>query len=308
MIRVALLALATLPSSSDDKPFVLRADRIHTLAGPTIEGGAVVVAGGRIVAVGASVDVPRDAIELRGAHLTPGLIDASSVAGLRGTGVEESSEITPSHRAIDDVDAASVDFERLVRRGVTTIFVGPGNRSVIGGLGAVLKTAPLGAPRVLAPESALKMTLGPEPSQGNSTPRNFQLPRGPFVRRPNGRPAVVAAIRQALFDAERAVARGGDLDPDTARLADALRGRLPVRVFARELIDLRAALRLQSEFKLKMQIEGAFEAHRYLPELKAAGVPLILGPAPVDPFGTPFEAFDEEPTLRLVEAVAAAGI
>lgn len=58
---------------------------IHTLAGPAIENGTVIIRDGKIAAVGTGVTVPGDAqvIDGAGLHVYPGMFDAFGQLGLR---------------------------------------------------------------------------------------------------------------------------------------------------------------------------------------------------------------------------------
>src|SRR5688572_11945508 len=66
------------------RPTVIRNVTILTAAGPTIPNGAILMQGGKIVAVGASVSAPADAIVINGAgkYVTPGIIDVHSHLGV----------------------------------------------------------------------------------------------------------------------------------------------------------------------------------------------------------------------------------
>src|SRR5918994_6872396 len=71
------------PTSGDLGPagtYVIRNARVVTVSGPDIENGSVVISGGRITAVGASVNAPAGATEIdaRGLWVFPGMIDAST--------------------------------------------------------------------------------------------------------------------------------------------------------------------------------------------------------------------------------------
>src|SRR6266536_5834698 len=63
---------------------VIRNVNIMTAAGPTIRNGSVLLQNGKIAAVGATVDVPSDAIVIDGAgkYVTPGIIDVHSHIGV----------------------------------------------------------------------------------------------------------------------------------------------------------------------------------------------------------------------------------
>ncbi len=70
--------------AEDPGAFAIRNARIVPVSGPAIDNGTVVVSGGLITAVGASVEVPADAWVIDGKGLTvyPGLIDALTDLGL----------------------------------------------------------------------------------------------------------------------------------------------------------------------------------------------------------------------------------
>jgi imidazolonepropionase-like amidohydrolase len=93
-------------------------------------------------------------------------------------------------------------------------------------------------------------------------------------------------LRKSLYDA-LAYRRhgGGEKDPAMEVLAQVLEGEVPLRIQAREDIDIWSALRLGREFDLTFVLEEAIEAYRCIPELKEAKVPVIFGPIYIDPSG-----------------------
>jgi imidazolonepropionase-like amidohydrolase len=300
--------------------YVVKAQRIHVSPGEVLPNGMILVQGGKIVAVGPTVDVPSGAVTLEAVEVTSGLIEANASAGRRDLGIEDSSEITPNYRAVDGLEPDSVGFERLARRGVGTAWVGPSNRNVVGGLAAVVKTVPAnpndpGALRVVAPDADLKVAFGDEPMAGNFTPRGFGLPQNFHVRRPGSRPGVVMEMRMAFLKAQQCVGKLGIVPEDLKPLVDVFERNLPVRAHAYFLVDLRSCLRVAKEFGVKnLTIDGAFEAHRCLPELKAAGAKLVIGPHAFDPMGgrdgrgRGIDFGDVAPAADLLARVAAAGI
>jgi hypothetical protein len=98
----------------------------------------------------------------------------------------------------------------------------------------------------------------------------------------------VSYIRQSFYDAmhyrdevERynRVKRGvnrPEYDKKLAALQPALKGELPVLFVANTDLDIRRALMIADEFKLKPIIEGALYGYRVADMLKAKGVPVIL--------------------------------
>jgi hypothetical protein len=124
----------------------------------------------------------------------------------------------------------------------------------------------------------------------------------------------VSYIRQSFYDAMRyrdeverysRIKRGvsrPDHDRRLASLQPALRGELPVLFVTNSDGDIRRALMIADEFKLKPIIEGALYGYRVADLLKARNVPVILSlDFPKRPNDLPD---DEEETLRTLRARA----
>jgi imidazolonepropionase-like amidohydrolase len=244
----------------------------------------VIVANGKISAVGPAT-LAHEGMDVRDfgpdSTITPGLIDscASSIE-LAGGDSEDGEEVLPLIRVADGLDPENPQWQVLQGFGVTTVYVTPSGRSVIGGRGAVTKTRP-GEGSLLVARSQMKATMGGEPSANNLTPR-FGRPRSMFYRRPTTRMGVTWIFRKAFFDAQkyRKELAAGEVqrDPAMDALVDVLEGRVKLRARARLLQDIRAAMRLTSEFGMKVVIEEAAEAFRCLDELREGKAFVIYGP------------------------------
>jgi len=290
-----------------------------------IQQGTVLVRDGRIQAVGRDVSV-RDqwrVIDVERSSLTPGLIDANArvetvdlipasrkatpqssddgpahegepedavplAPGVRPSAViaDQASEVIPHLRVLDGLDLGSVDFQRLLRGGVTTVYVSPDASAVIGPRGAVLHTAGPSRGRVLVAAAAVKATIGRETwwlGAYNRRPSRF-YPLTMYARRPNSRMGLIWVFRKAFYDAERLREGLPVYGADTAS-SEALeviqqirQGEVPLRIQARLQRDILTALRVAGEFDVDFTLEDATEAYKCINELKAAGVPVILGP------------------------------
>lgn len=222
-------------------------------------------------------------LDARELFVVPGFIDLRSSAGL-STRNEEGSETTPSLHALDLVDAGSIDFQRALASGVTTVVVSPGGRSVIGGLAAALKTDDRAlAERLISREVALVVTLGSEPTFGNRLSR-FQTPEGLYFRRPGTRMGVISEIRRAFLAARPDMpgpAQPGTAQMDAAQrdvLQRAQKGELPILWRAQVQQDILTAFRLTAELGLPRPIlVNPIEGHR-IPEIVAQARGAILGP------------------------------
>src|SRR6185503_4766024 len=86
---LALVALvAVLPGRAAAQPIAIVGGRVLPVSGPVIENGTVVIDGGRITAVGATVPLPVGArvVDAKGKWVTPGLINALTALGLSEVG------------------------------------------------------------------------------------------------------------------------------------------------------------------------------------------------------------------------------
>jgi len=114
---------------------------IHPVSGPVIDSGTILVADGKITAVGAEVEVPSEArvIDAAGRHVTPGIIEAHGHAGVVEEGVgpagsdgnEATDPITPHVRAIDGANPEDTAFADFRKNGITAMQIMPGSANVI---------------------------------------------------------------------------------------------------------------------------------------------------------------------------------
>lgn len=181
------------------------------------------------------------------------------------TTAENSSEITPHLRILDSTNLLSSDFERLLRSGVTTVWLSPDSASVVGMQGAVVKTGGALATRVVEPGGAVKATMGADSFRRGARNRTPTYSQVSFMtRRPTTRMGAVWVFRKAFYDAlrfaESGAPIGGADTPPAAALPVLLRilsGETPLRVQARMQHDILTAIRLADEFGLGFAEEDA---------------------------------------------------
>ncbi len=249
-------------------------------------------------------------------HVTAAPLASATQLGL--TWAEQSSEVVPHRLVLDSVNLLARDFQRLMRGGVTTIYVSPDSSSVIGSRGAIVKTAGPLEQRIVRRADAVKASVGSDPyirGRSNDLPPSYGPPPSFHTRRPTTRMGVDWVFRKAFYDAQRARTglplHGADMPPDAALpvLQDVLDGRVPLRIQARMQHDIFTALRLADEFKLTFTLEEATEAYRCLPELRAAGVPVVFGPLYETPRGHRARTDEvRRPRLNTPAQLADAGI
>jgi imidazolonepropionase-like amidohydrolase len=314
LLAVGTLALATLLPAQDGVA-VYRNATIAPGGAPVIKDGVLVVGGGKVLAVGgADTPVPDGAnvVDCAGKWITPGLIDASFRAGNTPDMNENGAEVTPHLRVLDSLDPDDPSFVRARSAGVTAVHVMPGSRSVIGGLGVVLKThAADPQAMVVKNDASLRIVMGAEPSMGNRAIRGGSVD-SIYYRRPTTRMGVVWAARKAFFDAKEAMETVGGQPQQTAPgmevLARVLRGQLTAVTTARSEQDLRTALRLAAEFGYRTVLDDAQDAHMLVAELKAAGTTVMLGAPSATTVAGSAGADGADPRSATVRLLADAGV
>ena len=311
LLLVVALALTPFPAGAQqaDTHAIVGA-RVITVSGPVYERATLVMKDGLIAAVGPDVTPPPGArvIDGKGLVVTPGLVDGLSSIGLpapaRGGasgggsgsgGAASPSPLTPLALALDRVKVADVAKAR--DSGITTAVVIP-KEGVLPGQSVLLNLAgDRPEAMVLREPFALHLHMA-------SATRQY----------PGSLMGTMAYTRQALLDA----ARGRDAwaawekaprgqkrpryDPALAPWQQLLAGKLPLVVTCTLENDVRRALALADEFKIRVVLAGAPLAYRSAELLKARHVPLLVS-VNFDPprAASFFGGFDEEQEQRRIQ-------
>jgi len=289
-----LAALAPVPAHAADGDFVIQAGTVVTVDGDVLtEGGSVFVSSGRIEDVkpgyvnpwGAPVRKHEDA------WLMPGLVEAHSQGGLwRGT--NERAPNTPFVSVLDGLDPLSDYFTDLLRDGVTTVFVVPGDQTMLGGQGMVIKPFGRTAEEMIVRRDAgLKIALAP--------------------RRGTSRMAQLAELRRALTSARGQESAEVTSDPDdptrSARhiaMSALLEARLPAVMTCEAPVDVMNAFSIMDEFGLVGFVRLGRTGRKALPLLGERGMDVLL-PDDIEPLETDAETGDEERRFLAAECKAA---
>ena len=259
--------------------------RVHTIAGPVIERGTVVIANGKITAVGANVAVPAGArvIDGTGKVVTPGLLDSSTGLGQVEIGADNPSNdqgmtgdhITAAFNVADNLNPYSTLLPITRVEGITRAVVTPGNAAtIITGQGVLVDLGANG-PNVTIHRNPVAMfaVLG-ETGAGRSG---------------GSRAAAILRLREALQDArdyaanrrayESAQRRDYALSRlDLEALQPVLAREIPIVISVNRASDILSAIRVAREFNLRLIMSGAAEGWMVARELAAANVPVITDP------------------------------
>jgi imidazolonepropionase-like amidohydrolase len=283
LVAMMLLCVATENQGAEQTTLLaVKAGTVLPVTAEPIEDGIILIRDGKIEAVGRGIEIPEGAeiIDASDRVVVPGFIDAFTT--LAETGEDEES-VTPDIRAKDAFDFYG-KYRRILAGGVTTVYVSPGQRRLIGGLGAVVKLA--GQPenqRCLVDTSALRVTLGELP---RNPPTIFRPPIPPMPddpllpeqkQLPNTRMAELAVLRSVFGQAGLAKTNPPEqIDPKTEVLIRTLDGGLPVRINCHNVQDIRNAISFARTHNLNLIIEGATEAYLAISELKNSETPVVV--------------------------------
>lgn len=285
-LPILLLAGASALAQQNTRTLAVRAETLHTQAGPAIRNGVVLIVEGRIQAVGpaSEVAIPAGIPVLEATVAVPGLIDAHSCVGLAGwlnmehdkDEVDRSGIVQPELRAIDAYNPADPLVAWLRGFGVTTVHTGHAPLALISGQTMVVKTFGRTVEEaVLVPEAMMAACLA-------------ESGRGPDGA--GTRAKAMATLRQNLIDGRRhtealakaeadSEAKAPDRDLRKEALARVAAGKTPLLVTVHRAQDIANVLRLRSEFpELRLVLDGVAEAPLLLEELIAADLPILVHP------------------------------
>jgi imidazolonepropionase-like amidohydrolase len=251
-----------------------------------IEGADLLIADGKIVAVGQGLAAPDGAhvIDATGKHVTPGLIDSHGHLAIRGGGNEGANNITAEVRIQDVTNPEDINIYRQLAGGLTTSHSLHGSANSIGGQDAVLKLHwnATAAELVVPNRKGIKFALGENPKRSRASGQP-----GP-VRYPKTRMGVIESIRTVFLEAldyqhewdsynvlptperERTKPPRRDLQLET--IVEILYGERSIHCHAYRQDEMLAILRLAEEFGISIAtFEHGLEGYKVADEMAAAG-------------------------------------
>ena len=292
--------LGLLTTTMPAQTVAVRGRTIHTMTGPPIVDGIVLIVDGKIAAVGPadSVPVPSGCEVLEAAVVTPGLIDAHCVVGIAGMlnqehdqdQIDKSSAVQPQLRAVDAYNPDDPLVAWVRGFGVTTIHTGHAPGPLISGQTMIVKTAGDSlADSIVRPAFAVAATLGSAVSEATTQApgtrgkslavlREKLLAAQHYARQRASKAAAAASAPATEEKSDAKEEPGPARNLELEALADVLEGRLQLLITADKAIDIHAAIRLRNEFQLPLILDSVADAPLTLRELKSEQIPVILHP------------------------------
>jgi imidazolonepropionase-like amidohydrolase len=286
LLPLGLLWVCSLPVAwAQSRAVAIRGGTILPISGPAIPNGTIILQNGKIVAVGTNVAVPTGAelVNAAGKYVMPGIVDAMTSLGIAASDLNEpGTAFAPELRALEAFNPfgtlgegkpGPIRMTESLSGGVTAMYIAPADASVIGGQGAVVKTAGDSLAELVVREpAAIDMALGGPPKKAAAAKQ----------RDPATRMAEMAMLRQMLikaqeYDRTHAVTPGAPRDLGMEALGKLLKREIPARVQANNATDIRNALGLAQEFGLDLILDGGAAAYEFRETLAARKVPVIIG-------------------------------
>jgi imidazolonepropionase-like amidohydrolase len=274
---VQFLLFFSAAACAADEPLAIKAGQIITVAGNDLKDGVILIKNGKIEAVGQGLEIPWNArvIEAEDKTVMPGLVLAHTSGGLDRAN-ENLAEV-PFVSVFDALDPVSTYFEDALRDGVTTLLVMPGNNTLIGGTGLIVKPHGRTVEAMLVKRQAgLKISLRPYQTSRMGHLANLReafLELREYLRE---RQEKLAEAKEKGEEAE--AARWEEIDPKRQAMVDLIEGRLPAFVYCERASDVVHALEFMDEQKFKMIPVLGPECYKAAPLLGQRGLPAILDP------------------------------
>lgn len=258
------------------------------VVGEPVEGGTVLIQDGKIVAVGADVDIPDgvEVVDADGAWVLPGFVEAHGHIGVHeeaeGWAGQDTNEMTDPvgarMRALDAINPADLGFADALSGGVTTAVIKPGSGNPIGGQTVAVKCWGRTVDEMLLKEPvSVKSALGENPKRVY----------GDKGKLPSTRQGVAAVIRDELTKAQDYLAKKAEAEADGKAfdrnntleiLGKVVSGELPWCQHAHRADDIATAIRLSEEFGYKLILNHGTEGHLIADVIADKGIPVIIGP------------------------------
>src|SRR5580693_6384986 len=266
-------------TSSAQATLAIRGAKVYPISGPPIERGVLLVANGKIVAVGeeGKIKIPRGATieDAAGKVVIPGIVDSHSHIGIianpmaedSGDANESTGPIQPGLRALDAIDPADPNIRMATAGGITTANIMPGSGNVMGGQTAYVKLRGTTIEQMLIPGTigGMKMANGTNPKNYGSREQapmtrmaTAALARGIFAKAQDYK-AKWDAYNKAVTANDK-TAKAPDRDLGLEAVGQILDGKRVVHNHTHRADDVMTVLRLADEFHYRVVVHHGTES------------------------------------------------
>jgi imidazolonepropionase-like amidohydrolase len=263
----------------EDRSFVLTNADLFTVSHGRVSNGMLIVRDGKIAEMRAGGSVPGNlpVLDLGGRVVLPGFVspraapnDFNGDMNAQNENNENIEPIVPEMNARFAIEPWYPSFPAIREIGITTQNIAPMQLNLIGGSGVFIKNAGMDIAQMVRREPA---------SMVFSVTRESATTWGNNSKIPTTSEAAAKMISSVLDDARRYAAErpGRQYNQRLEALLPVLDRRIPAIIQAYDIEEIRLALKIAADHKLRLIVGGGVEAYKLAAELANAGAGVILG-------------------------------
>ncbi len=254
--------------SSDSGGFVVSAEHVHTQAGAVLSPGQVLIKGGKIAEVGATVAAGKlPVFEVKG-HLSAGMIALGETTLLGDQAADTTRFQMPEAEARFGFNAQHPGLQRLAKAGITTVVLTPPSHSLLAGRGLIAKT---GTGRMLAKSGSMHVAFDrgmfedrEDPAEAVDFGGGFFFFFGPNgAVNPNGYKSSYSGASELLEDAVK------DKQSQASKIVG---GSMRAWLRSGDRAEALRALDFAKRHKVKGTLEGGARIGDLADQIKASGL------------------------------------
>ncbi|HTE34403.1 MAG TPA: amidohydrolase family protein [Chryseolinea sp.] len=270
--------------------FALTHATIQTVTKGTIEDGTVIIADGKITALGKDVAVPQGAeiIDCSGKWIYPGMIDGGTHLGLSEVGSDprtrdfnEVGDVIPQLKALSAINPNSVLIPVTRVSGVTTVIATP-EGDLMPGTAALINLHGYTPDQMFAGFEGVVLVFPNTGRKGfldRRTPEEIRKATDKALSKLNE--SWDLAVQYHKLDS---ASKSTKYYPEMQALLPVIRGERTLIIEANTSKDILAVLKWVADRKVKKVIlTGVAEGWRVAAEIAKAGIPVIAGPVLAEP-------------------------
>ncbi|MCP4149685.1 MAG: amidohydrolase family protein, partial [bacterium] len=259
----------------------IKAGKIVTVSGETIENGVILLEGERIKEVGKNVVIPSgtNLLDYTGDIVYPGLINAVSTLGLSGTvALAEWNDFNEKRKynPMLSADTAFYPWSNLIpvcREFGTLIALTAPTGGVISGKAALVSLDGWSPEDMfIKREAALMIKLPRAPRKKGYSPA--KKPKTNFSKAKKELKTFISKAYKYYLREKKGIKN--PFNPGYDAVTAIWKEQLPVIITATAKADITFAIKLGKEFKLNLVLFGIYEGEALLEQIKASGYPVIL--------------------------------
>jgi imidazolonepropionase-like amidohydrolase len=302
---LVVLASLFLPFfSAGAQEIAIKAGTILPISDAHIENGTILIKDGKIAALGQNIAIDADArvIDASAKFVMPGMIDAQSRLFVIENELNERRSIAPELSILDGLDPFVKEAPEVAAQGITSIYITPGSRSLIGGRSAVLKlngTKDVGR-MLLKDDIAVKGAIGVSSNNESSSLErlaNYSSIREALLetkiymhnKEKHEREQAEYNKKKAEYDKKKEARPTEKVEkpkrparfrtnPTREVLAKVLSKEIPFQIETHRVTDILNALRLADEFGFTLILDKCTEGYLVAEEIARSKATVILGP------------------------------